>query len=196
MNALDLLDICQQHSVLVALVGSQHISVEPVDRLPAGVLQQLAQHKQDIIACLSQQAGQQHQTSELTATTDHVAPDYLPATHRRALNGFYWLLAQQQERLSKRGYPVHDALVKPGVWREQVQRVLGVQDRQAMQIERDLIQAGLLAYDSPLRNYLSIGAGYTNTADQFQPESSNSYLLAGNTGQDFLNWLYAEVGGG
>lgn len=193
MNALSLLNICQQHSVLVALVDSQHISVEPVDRLPAGVLQQLAQHKQDIIACLSQQAGHQHQISELAASNDNIVPDYLPVTHRRALNGFYWLLAQQQERLRKRGYPVKDALVKPGVWRDQVQRVLGVNDRHAMQIERDLIQAGLLAYDSPLRNYLNIGAGHTNAADPLQPESSNSYLPAGNTGQDFLNWLYADT---
>lgn len=192
MNALDLLGICQQHQVLLELVDSQHISVEPVDRLPAGVLEQLAQHKQDIIACLSQQAGQWQQGSQFTVGNDNIAPDYLPATHRRALNGFYWLLAQQQERLNKRGYPVHDALVKPGAWREQVQRVLGVHDRQAMQIEHDLIQAGLLAYDSHLRNYLNIGAGHTNTANPLQSESGNGYLLAGNTGQDFLNWLYSH----
>jgi hypothetical protein len=191
MNAFELLKIANDCRVKIGLAGCEHISVEPVDRLPAGVLEQLAQHKQDIIACLSQQVGQQHQTSQSIAGND-LALDYVPATHRRALNGFYWLLAQQRERLSKRGYPVHDALLKPGVWREQLIKILGLTPQQAMQIERDLIKRGLLAYDSYLNNYLVVGDGVPPDSNQSQPNSEGCYLPAGNTGQDFLNWLYGH----
>lgn len=188
MNALDLLNICEQHSVQVELVDAGHISIDPVDRLPTGVLEKLKQYKPDIIAYLSKEPSQQQAIGSPIASNDHVAPDYLPKAHRRALNGFYWQLAQQQERLKKGNYPPSDALIPPNVWRDKVMRVLGCSVIQAEQIERDLIHAGLLAYDNHLKNYLIEGNGLAATKDT--SPCDDQYQPSGVTGQDFRIWLY------
>ena len=56
MNAIDLIKLCEQSGVKVELADSEHIALEPIDQLPSDLLNQLKQHKPDIISYLMQQS--------------------------------------------------------------------------------------------------------------------------------------------
>lgn len=191
MNAIDLLHIAAQCQVTIELVDSEHIAVDPVDRLPDGILDWFRALKWDVIAYLSQQQrhGQPAANETPEAQCDHIDP--LPTRHRRALNGFYYRLHQKQQTLAQRGYNVANAVVTVEEWRASVRLVLGLHFDEVEQVKCDLIQWGYLAYYSDLKNKLI--EGNQQPLDVTQPAySHDDYLPAGITGQDFRNWLYGS----
>lgn len=190
MNAIDLLNIAEQCQVTIELVDSEHIAVDPVDRLPDGILDWFRALKWDVIAYLSEQQrhGQPAANDTPEAECDHIDP--LPTRHRRALNGFYYRLHQKQHTLAQRGYNVPNAVVTIEEWRASVMRVLGLHFDEMEQVKGDLIQWGYLAYYSDLKTKLIEGNG--QIAGDISPLINDDYLPAGTTGRDFRAWLYGS----
>lgn len=180
MNAFELLEKCEQSGVKVELVDHEHITVEPIDQLPSDLLDQLKQHKPDIISYLMQQS----RTIAQQPAND--APRYtdLPPRQQRALNGFKLMFEQQCDNLRRKDYSTHSAMVEASEWRCKVMRKLNLDRQQMEQIENALIGKGYLAYST--KKWLIEGNGKI-TASQIS--GSNPECLHDGTAKGFYAWL-------
>lgn len=184
MNALELLEICEQSGVKVELADHEHITVEPIEQLSNDLLNQLKEHKRDIIDYL---LSQQRNSAPLVA---NAAGNNAALTQRqqRALNGFFYMLDIQRQNLAKNDYSDHSAMVNVIEWRNKVQRTLCIDGFQMQKIEDALIKHGLIAYASTLKSWLIEGNGKI-TASQIN--ITNPECLHDGTAKGFYDWLYA-----
>lgn len=179
MNALQLLEICEQSGVKVELADREHITVEPIERLPSGLIDQLKQYKTDIIGHLLSR----------TAANDTSEPTNLTPRQQRALNGFLVMMQKQIQHLMLNDYPTHSAMVNTIEWRHKVQRKLNLDGFQMQKIESVLIQQGYIAYASTLKSWLIHGDGQPLPTRTY---ASNTECLHDGTGKGFLDWFYGN----
>ena len=182
MNAFELLEKCEQSGVKVELIDPEHITVEPIERLPEGFIDLLIEHKPDIISYL---LSQQRNTAPPVAN-DIGSDSTLTPRQQRALNGFIVMMQRQVDNLANNGYSTHSAMVDVIEWRHKVQRKLNIDGHQMQKIENVLIQQGYIAYASTLKSWLVYGDG------QQLPKRSdriNDDCLHDGTAKGFYHWF-------
>lgn len=183
MNAIELLQLCEQYEVSVEIADCEHIAVEPIDRLPPIIINQLKRHKLDIIAYLSQ-----HRTSSLIAVNDAVPVDNLNQAQQRALKGFYYILNIKRENLASKGYCTIQAAVSMQEYQTKLMQVIGIHRKQAHDLIAELIQLGYIAAHG---SYLYEGYGIPCTSD-VRKTLAGEFLPRDASGQAFYDWFYAN----
>lgn len=181
MNAIELLAVCNSMGVLVEVADREHIAVEPIDRLPPELIQQLKLYKRDIIEYLSQQQPECIGAPP-AANDDPIAPN-LSLLQARALKGYYWQLGKRRNNLLKNDYPPDKAKVRLEEWRNDIGRIIGLSRYEVAELEHELISLGILAIGG---SWIIEGNG--------QPVAERSSVMNGQclhdgTGKGFLDWL-------
>lgn len=180
MNAFELLEKCEQSGVKVKLIDPEHITFEPIERLPEGFIDLLIEHKPDIITYL---LSQQRNTAPLVANdAEHGAN--LTQRQQRALNGYFYVLNKKRQNLIEKGCSDHSAMVSVAEWRSEVQLILCIDRFQMQKIEKVLIEKGCLAYST--KNWLIEGNGKIRAS---QISGSNPECLHDGTAKGFYAWL-------
>lgn len=181
MSAIQLLEICQSYAVNVELADHEHLTLDPVDRLPDGILDQIRQHKRDIIDYLSQQQPQRIGTQP--AANDDPIPPSLPPLQARALKGYYWRLGIKRDNLLKHGYTPDRAKVRLEEWRNDIGRIIGLSRYEVAELEHELISLGILAIEG---SWIIEGNGQPVAE---RNSAMNGQCLHDGTGRGFLDWL-------
>lgn len=143
----------------------------------------LKQHKSDLLAHLS--AGSASMIEPLDHSNDE--PILSPKMHR-ALNGLDYLMTKKRGNLLKNFYPESNAMVSREEWRTVVMRVLNISWQDMDTLEDDLYRIGALNYEQG-RFYVVRGNGepMARTACLDNP----NFMLKGDTGETFRQWLYS-----
>ncbi|RYZ83363.1 MAG: hypothetical protein EOO68_33070 [Moraxellaceae bacterium] len=183
MNAIELLQLCEQYAVSVEIADSEHIAVEPIARLPSDVINQLKRHKLDIIAYLSQQ-----RTSTLIAANDALPADNLNQAQQRALKDFYYILNIKRENLASKGYCTMQAAVSMQEYQTKLMRVIGINRNQVHDLMVEIIQLGYIAAHG---SYLYEGYGIPRITD-VRKTLAGEFLPRDASGQAFYDWFYAN----
>lgn len=186
MNAIELLELCEQYEVSIEIADREHIAVEPIDRLPIEIINQLKRHKLDIIQYLNQQ--QPKRTGALSAVNDAHNPDSLPIALQRALKGFHYLLEIKHANLASKGHTTTQAAVKTDEYKDKLIQVMGIDHQQASDYLSTLIQLGHIERHG---SYLYGGNGLPRPV-QHSDGLPTEYLPADASGQAFINWLYGS----
>lgn len=181
MSAIELLAVCNSMGVLVEVADREHIAVEPIDRLPPELIQQLKLYKRDIIEYLNQQ--QPERIGALSvANDDPIAPN-LSLLQARALKGYYWQLGKRRNNLLKNDYPPDKAKVRLEEWRHDIGCIIGLNRYEVAELEHELISLGVLAYEGV---WLIEGNGQPVAE---RNSAMNGQCLHDGTGRGFLDWL-------
>ncbi len=183
MNAIELLQLCEQYEVSIEIADREHIAVEPIDRLPPVIINQLKRHKLDIIVYLSQQ-----HTSTLTAANDAQPANNLNPAQQRALKGFYYILNIKRENLASKGYRTTQAAVSMQEYQTKLMQVIGIHRNQAHDLMAELIGLGYLAaYGSYL--YEGDAIPHSSNVDK---TLADEFLPRDASGRAFIEWFYGN----
>jgi hypothetical protein len=180
MNAIELLAVCNSMGVLVEIADHEHIAVEPIDKLPLELINQLKQHKRDIIEYFNKRQPERIGTQP-AANDDPIAPSPLQA---RALKGYYWRLGIKRDNLLKNSYTPDRAKVRLEEWRNDIGRIIGLSVYEVAEIEQELVSLGLLAIEG---SWIIEGNGQPLTQCS---NALNDQCLYDGTGRGFCEWLY------
>lgn len=200
MNAIELLELCEQYEVSIELADSEHIAVEPIDRLPHELINELMRHKLDIIDYLNQQRS----SSTDNATGERIEPRIgtYPAANdaanigalnpqqARALKGFYYLLNIKQASLTSKGYDIAQAAVKTDEYQTKLMQVIGIDYQAASDLQAELIGQGHIARHG---SYLYIGDGTPKPITQCSG-LPDRFLPRDASGRAFYDWFYEAEG--
>lgn len=181
MNAVELLAVCNSMGVLVEIADHGHIAVEPIDKLPLELINQLKQHKRDIIEYLNQQP--EHIGTQPAANDDPIPPS-LPPLQARALKGYYWRLGIKRGNLLSNSYAPDRAKVRLEEWRNDIGSIIGLSKYEVAELERELISLGILAIEG---SWIIEGNGQPLTQCN---TLTNAQCLYDGTGRGFCEWLY------
>lgn len=181
MNASELLQLCEQYEVSIEIADREHIAVEPIDQLPPELVNQLRQHKRDIIDYLSQQQPERIGTLPV-ANDDPIAPN-LSLLQARALKGYYWRLGIKRGNLLSNSYAPDRAKVRLEEWRNDIGSIIGLSRYEVAELERELISLGILAIEG---SWIIEGNGQPVAE---RNSAMNGQCLHDGTGKGFLDWL-------
>ena len=181
MNAIELLAVCNSMGVLVEVADREHIAVEPIDKLPLELINQLKQRKRDIIEYLNQQQPECIGAPP-AANDDPIAPN-LSLLQARALKGYYWRLGIKRGNLLSNSYAPDRAKVRLEEWRNDIGSIIGLSRYEVAELERELISLGILAIEG---SWIIEGNGQPVAE---RNSAMNGQCLHDGTGRGFIHWL-------
>lgn len=180
MNADEVLKLAEQHGLRLQPQGdSLAIEYPESSPPPSGLFDLLRQHKAELLALLTKPQPVQYAANDTGA---HV----LTTNQARALTAVRMSLERKREILARRGYPVSNARLKVSDWHKRVMNRLQVNHDDMRNIERALIDCGLIKIDRP---HVELSDGVP--LPKRQQVDNEGLAWGGGDGRHFVSWLYS-----